>query len=84
MGGRWHVCYGSGLSTHYVVSYTGMTDTTTVTGHIHPHTRLLTASIHTADEVYYVEPSYRHFVDKSHDFHMIIYKQSHLKFNSTG
>lgn len=61
---------------------TGIEDTW-VSAHLHPTTGILTAAIHTPDDVYYVEPSFRHF-HRSHDFHMITYKQSHVKFNLTG
>ena len=53
-----------------------------VTAQLHPKSGVLTASIHTTQEVYYVEPLSRHFPE-SHDNHMISYKHSHLKFNMT-
>ena len=54
-----------------------------VIAHLQPRSGLLTASLHTPTEVYYVEPLSRH-LPESHDSHMISYKHSHLKFNLTG
>lgn len=45
-------------------------------------TGILTASISTSDDHYFIEPSHRHF-KQSHDFHMISYRGSDLKFNTT-
>ncbi|XP_006821051.2 ADAM 17-like protease [Saccoglossus kowalevskii] len=42
----------------------------------------LTASIKTPDDVYIIEPSWRH-VPEPHDFHMIAYKGSDMKYNFT-
>ena len=53
-----------------------------VTAHFDNRTNILTASIATNTEHYYIESSHRHFVG-SHDFHMIAYRGSDLKYNLT-
>ena len=53
-----------------------------VTAHLNHDTGILTASIHTVEDHYYIEPSHRHF-RQAHDFHMISYRVSDLKFNLT-
>lgn len=68
---------------HFYTGHLLGIENTWVFAHLHPTTGVLTAAIHTEDDVYYVEPSFRHF-HESHDFHMITYKHSHLKFNLTG
>ena len=56
-----------------------------VIAHLQPTSGLLTASVHTPTEVYYIEPLSRLLPgQQSHDSHMISYKHSHLKFNLTG
>lgn len=51
---------------------------------IHIKDHIVTGSIQVSeDEKYYIEPSVRH-VSKPHDFHMIAYKQSDIKFNITS
>ena len=58
-------------------------DDSRVIGHFHPDTSVLTATIRSGKDYFYIEPSYRH-INESHDFHMIAYHQSHVKFNLTG
>lgn len=53
-----------------------------VTAHLNQEEGLLTASIHTPSEHYFIEPAHQHF-KQSHDFHMISYRVSDLKQNST-
>ncbi len=50
-----------------------------VSAHLDGKTGILTAAILTKDEHYFIEPSFRHF-DESHDFHMISYRRSDLKY----
>lgn len=51
---------------------------------IHVRDDLVTGSIQTsAGEKYFIEPSARH-IPEPHDFHMIAYKQSDIKFNITS
>ena len=51
---------------------------------IHIREDIVTGSIQTPDgEKYYIEPSARH-ISEPHDFHMIAYKQSDIKFNITN
>ena len=51
---------------------------------IHIRNDIVTGSIQTSGgEKYYIEPSARH-ISKPHDFHMIAYKQSDIKFNITS
>lgn len=54
-----------------------------VSAHLDKKEGVLTASILTSTEHYFVEPSNRHF-SQSHDFHMISYRASDLKLNITG
>ena len=49
-----------------------------VTAHLDQQEGLLTASIYTSTEHYFIEPSHRH-IHQSHDFHMISYRRSDLK-----
>jgi len=51
---------------------------------IHIKDNIVTGTIQTADnEKYFIEPSHRH-VKEPHDFHMIAYKLSDVKFNFTS
>ncbi|KAL5255547.1 hypothetical protein ACHWQZ_G010947 [Mnemiopsis leidyi] len=51
---------------------------------IHIRDHIVTGSIQVSDqEKYFIEPSVRH-ISKPHDFHMIAYKQSDIKFNITS
>ena len=54
-----------------------------MSAHYDPSEGVLTASIHTDTDHYFIEPSHRHF-HQSHDFHMITYRASDLKYNITG
>jgi disintegrin and metalloproteinase domain-containing protein 17 len=69
--------------THFYNGYLLGSPDSHVIAHLQPRSGLLTASLHTPTEVYYVEPLSRH-LPESHDSHMISYKHSHLKFNLTG
>lgn len=53
-----------------------------VVAHLDHERGLLTAAISTQHDHYYIEPSHRH-ISKSHDFHMISYRASDLKYNLT-
>jgi disintegrin and metalloproteinase domain-containing protein 17 len=44
---------------------------------------VVTAIIRTPQESYYIEPSHPH-IKESHDYHMITYKNSDVKYNMTG
>lgn len=75
MGIMWHHII-------YCVTCAGSPDSH-VTAQLHPLSGILTATVHSREEVYYIEPLSQHF-GGSHDSHMITYKHSHLKFNLTG
>ena len=48
---------------------------------VHIKDGVVTGTIQTSDlEKFFIEPSHRH-VKEPHDFHMIVYKLSHVKFN---
>lgn len=53
-----------------------------VVAHLDHRTGELTASISTQHDHYYIEPS-RHHISVSHDFHMISYRASDMKYNLT-
>ncbi|XP_064382693.1 ADAM 17-like protease isoform X2 [Halichondria panicea] len=55
----------------------------TVHAHYDRTEGLLSAAILTSMDHYYIEPSHRHF-SQSHDFHMISYRGSDIKYNLTG
>ena len=52
--------------------------TSQVTAHLNHSKGILSASIRTDTEHYFIEPSSRHF-NQSHDFHMISYRGSDIK-----
>ena len=49
-----------------------------ITAHLNQEEGVLTASIYTHEEHYFIEPSHRHF-KQAHDFHMISYRKSDIK-----
>ena len=53
-----------------------------ITAHLDHDSGLLTASISTEHDHYYIEPSHHH-LNASHGFHMISYRASDLKYNLT-
>ena len=65
----------------HILTHTGEKDST-VAAHVDHRTGVMTASIAVSSERYYIEPSHRHF-HESHDFHMITYRASDLKYNLT-
>ena len=54
-----------------------------ISAHLDMQAGELTASISSGNEKYFIEPSHRHF-RQSHDFRMISYRASDLKYNLTG
>ncbi|CAI8050029.1 ADAM 17-like protease [Geodia barretti] len=60
--------------THFYNGYLLGSPDSHVIAHLQPQSGLLTASLHTPTEVYYVEPLSRH-LPESHDSHMISYKR---------
>ena len=49
---------------------------------LHIRDNIITGTIQVNNEKYFIEPSHRH-IKEPHDFHMIVYKQSDVKFNLT-
>ncbi len=68
----------------YCVIYTILDDPLSMVHAHFDHTEgLLSASIVTHTDHYYIEPSHRHFSGE-HEFHMISYRGSDIKYNLTG